>query len=473
MVESLRTALIITRREVRDQFRDWRIIIPIIALTLIFPMLMNFTAQQAVTFVERYDAPIVGDRLIPFLLMVVGFFPISISLVIALESFVGEKERGSIEPLLASPITDSQLFFGKLMAVTVPPLLASYLGILVYLFGVYRSVGWIPETTLIVQIFILTTVQAIVMVSGAVVVSTQTTSVRAANLLASFIIIPMTFLIQGESIVMFWAQYEILWWAILGLIIIAGLLMRTGISHFNREEMLGRELDNLNFKWGWTVFMSGFKGKATSIWNWYRYEVVAGLRKMRTPILLMAGMFAVALWLGVEQSKVFVLPDELLNLRSQEGVLVEGFDNIALFSVQGIGIIFYHNLRVILLAVLLGMFSFGVIGILITLLPIGLLGYFMGVVAPLGISPLTFMTAFVLPHGILEIPAIILAGAAIYHMGAGLASSASGKSVGEAWLTTLGEWAKIMIGVIIPLFFGAAILEALVTPRVAMMLLGQ
>ncbi len=95
-------------REIRDQFRDWRIIAPIIILTLFFPLLMNFTARISVDFVSRYGAPIIGDRLIPFLLLVVGFFPISISLVIALESFVGERERLTLEPLLATPLSDSQ-----------------------------------------------------------------------------------------------------------------------------------------------------------------------------------------------------------------------------------------------------------------------------------------------------------------------------------------------------------------------------
>ena len=90
MLNNLRMALVVTRREVSDQFRDWRIIFPVVALTVFFPALMNFTAQQAVNFVEKYNAPVVGERLIPFLLMVVGFFPISVSLVIALESFVGE-----------------------------------------------------------------------------------------------------------------------------------------------------------------------------------------------------------------------------------------------------------------------------------------------------------------------------------------------------------------------------------------------
>ena len=88
---------------------------------------------------ERYGAPLVGERLIPFLLMIVGFFPISVSLVIALESFVGEKERHSIEPLLGSPLSDWQLYLGKLLAALMPPLLMAYLGIIVYLIGVYRT----------------------------------------------------------------------------------------------------------------------------------------------------------------------------------------------------------------------------------------------------------------------------------------------------------------------------------------------
>src|SRR5713101_4867567 len=158
---SLAGALIITRREMRDQLRDWRIIAPVIVLTLFFPLLMNFTAGQAVSFVERYGAPVIGQRLIPFLLMVVGFFPISVSLVIALESFVGEKERHSLEPLLSSPLTDTQLYVGKMFAAMVPPLFASYLGITVYLVGLSLTIGWHADLTLLIQILLLTTIQAL------------------------------------------------------------------------------------------------------------------------------------------------------------------------------------------------------------------------------------------------------------------------------------------------------------------------
>jgi ABC-type Na+ efflux pump permease subunit len=112
----LQTALVITRREIRDSLRDWRIVMPIIILTLIFPFLMDFTSRWATNWVSQFADPILVERLNPFLLMVVGFFPISFSLIIALESFVGEKERNSIEPILSMPVSDLELYLGKMLS---------------------------------------------------------------------------------------------------------------------------------------------------------------------------------------------------------------------------------------------------------------------------------------------------------------------------------------------------------------------
>jgi uncharacterized membrane protein SpoIIM required for sporulation len=472
MFTELRPALIITRREIRDQFRDWRIIIPILVLTVLFPSLMNFTAHQAANFVQRYGATAVGDRLMPFLLMVVGFFPISVSLVIALESFVGEKERHSIEPLLCSPLSDWQLYLGKLLAATVPPLIASYIGIGVYLIGLYRKVGWTPEPALLVQILLLTTVQAVVMVSGAVVVSSQTTSVRAANLLASFIIIPMTFLIQGESVVMFWANYDVLWWAIIGQIVVAALLIRTGVAKFNREELLGRELDVINLRWGISTFWRAFIGQATSPLDWYQKEVFPTLRRLNMPLGLIAATLAVGMVVGAGQARVFVLPADALNLENLGKGFVTGLEAIRFFSVQNVSTVWLHNLRVMMLATVLGIFSFGVLGILVLMFPMMLIGYFTGAVAGAGISPWLFMLAFVVPHGILEVPAIILAGAAILRLGGTLAAPSPGKTIGEAWLQALGDWTKVIVGLVLPLLLGAALLEVFVTPNLVPLIFG-
>ncbi|GAB4529361.1 MAG: hypothetical protein Fur0018_15920 [Anaerolineales bacterium] len=464
--QELRPALIVTRREIRDQFRDWRIIAPIIVLTIFFPGLMNFTARQAVNFVAKYGADIVGDRLIPFLLMVVGFFPISISLVIALESFVGEKERRSIEPLLSTPLKDWQLYLGKLLASMAPPLLASYLGTGVYLLGVYRQVGWRPPGILLAQILTLVVVQAVVMVSGAVVVSTQTTSARAANLLASFIIIPMSLLIQAESVVMFWAQYSALWWIILGQLLLAWVLIRMGIAYFNREELLGRELDVIDVRTGARTFWRYFRGQARTPWDWYRQELPRTLRGMRLPLLLVLLTLGSALLVGAGQATRFPIPPEKLQRENLQNGTIQGLEVIPLYSASGVVIVWGHNLRSMLLASLGAIFSFGVLGLLVLMLPFLVIGYFVANMAAAGYAPGLFFAAFVLPHGIFEIPAIALVGAGILKLGATLMTPSQGRTLGDAWLEALADWAKLFLGLAIPLLLAAALVEVLFTPQV-------
>ena len=139
MFNKLRPVWLVAQRELRDQFRDWRVLIPMSILTLCFPFLMNEFAKQTVDFLNQYNADLVLDRLVPFSIMIIGFFPITVSLVVALESFVGEKERGTIEPLLTAPFDDWQLYFGKLLVGAITPLIASYTSIGLYLLLIMRQ----------------------------------------------------------------------------------------------------------------------------------------------------------------------------------------------------------------------------------------------------------------------------------------------------------------------------------------------
>ncbi len=117
---------LVTKRELRDQFRDWRILFPLILLTIVFPFLMNEVARAAVEFVGQYGGTLLVDRLVPFSVLIIGFFPITISLVVALESFVGEKERGTIEPLLSTPLEDWHMYVGKLQDRDYHPINCQY-----------------------------------------------------------------------------------------------------------------------------------------------------------------------------------------------------------------------------------------------------------------------------------------------------------------------------------------------------------
>jgi len=176
------------------------------------------------------------------------------------------------------------------------------------------------------------------------------------------------------------------------------------------------------------------------------------------------------LYLGTAQIERFALPAGAIKIENLKEGFVKGLEAIRFVSVGSVPIVWLHNLRALVLATFLGIFSFGVLGLIVVMFPLVIIGYFTAAVAQAGISPWLFLTAFVLPHGLLEIPAMILAGAAILRLGATLAAPAQGRTIGEAWLYALADWCKVMIALVIPLLLGAAAIEVLATPRLALLI---
>ena len=84
---------------------------------------------------------------------------------------------------------------------------------------------------------------------------------------------------------------------------------------------------------------------------------------------------------------------------------------------------------------------------------------------------MTYMLALVVPHAIFEVPAAVLAGAAILQLGMAAISQPKGASLGEGLMRALAEWTRIMIGIVVPLLIVAAIVEVFVTPHLALRLL--
>jgi uncharacterized membrane protein SpoIIM required for sporulation/ABC-type transport system involved in multi-copper enzyme maturation permease subunit len=512
MKKDLTLAWLVTRRELRDQLRDWRILFPMFILTVFFPFLMIYTAGRAIGYVEKFGASLIADRMVPFLLLVVGFFPVTSSLIVALESFVGEKERGTIEPLLSSPLTDWHLYVGKLMAGTIVPLVASYIGITIYILGILAQGLVFPDLNLFVQTLALTAVQTVLMVSAAMVISAQSTSVRAANLLASFIIIPVTFLIQGESTLMFWGSNQVLWLAVLGVLIVSVLLIRLGLVHFQRENLLGRDIDMLNLRWVWMVFWRAFSGSdespqwtrwLASAWRrlrhkspaggesihlphavvkdfrglfaWYGREIPRVLRKIRTALIATAMLGLIAVLFGYIYAETQIVP------LAQNHINGKSFEEMSQEITKALNLnadaitapyLFSHNLNAELGILFFGVFSFGVLGALIYGANLGLIGGLLALVKMAGYSPWAVFAAGILPHGIFEIPSLMLTSAVVLHLGVRMVTPDPGRSLGEVLIESLADWAKIALGLAIPLLIIAALIEAYVTPLILRLVFG-
>ena len=470
MVDDIRMIGLVAGRELRDQLRDWRIMLPLMILTLAFPFLMNQVAAQAVGFFAKYGTTLIASRLVPFSVLIIGFFPITISLVVALESFVGEKERGTMEPLLNSPLADWHLYCGKLSAGIVTPLLASYVSIGVYLAMVSHQKLQLPSAYGVALLLMLTTGHALLMVSAAIVISVQATSVRAANLLASFVVIPVAIMMQGESVLLFWGTEKVLWLAIAAVVIMAGLLVRLGLAHFEREYLLGRELDTLSLHWLRRTFWTAFRGGATSVAAWYRLQTSFMARRLFWSVLIIAVMAIVGYWISFAWTTANI--PKLLSAASRQDLidLVKG-------GRQSIGLaqlsqklspayILGNNLRATSLILVGGLVSFGVLGVIAYLVNVGLVGGVLGVFQVIGYSPTALFAAGLLPHGLFEIPALMLTSATVLRTGAAFVFPQSGKSMGQIGVELLADCSKVLIGFVIPLLVIAALVEAYITPSV-------
>ena len=105
---------------------------------------------------------------------------------------------------------------------------------------------------------------------------------------------------QGEAVMLFWGNEQVLWLAVAGVMIISLLLIRVGIAHFQREYLLGREIDVINLRWMWHTFWRNFIGGAH--FRWRMVSECFGLRHAadcacHSGCDLIAG---VSLWMGYD-----------------------------------------------------------------------------------------------------------------------------------------------------------------------------
>jgi uncharacterized membrane protein SpoIIM required for sporulation len=176
--------------------------------------------------------------------------------------------------------------------------------------------------------------------------------------------------------------------------------------------------------------------------------------------------------MGGYYATLYPLPAGIIQLDALPADAFEDLPDISFlprFSTIGI---FFNNIRAIALAAVLGAFSFGALALILLMIPLALVGFFTVEVSLLGYNPLVFVLAFLLPHGIIELPAAIIGTAFALRIGAALVSPPKGLDVGQGLLLVLADFFKIFIFLVIPLLLVAAFIEANLTPKIVLALYG-
>jgi ABC-2 type transport system permease protein len=183
--------------------------------------------------------------------MVEGFqvffliIPLALPVSIAAYSIVGEKTTKSLEPLLATPITVTELLIGKGLAAAIPAVGATWLSYLVYAIiarfltndQVYRiiiSPAWI------LMILVLTPLLCILGIGAGIIVSSRVNDPRAAEQLGSLVMLPVLALygVQFAG----WVSINLVTFLIgVGIsLVLDAIVLWIGVKLFQRETILTR-----------------------------------------------------------------------------------------------------------------------------------------------------------------------------------------------------------------------------------------
>jgi uncharacterized membrane protein SpoIIM required for sporulation len=438
-----------------------RLFVAMTSLTFIIPIIAAGGVTLAGNFLGAQGRGIT-ERLIEVGAFFVVFLPASFSLVLALESFSGERERNTLEALFATPLRESEIYLGKIGAVILPSLALSYSALFVYTVAVFFSLHAVPVDE-IPPLVVVTLAQALVMVSGATIVSSQTKTLRSANVMASFIIIPMSGVIQGESVLIISKLEWVLWGVAAALAVVAVLLLRLGMMGFNREAILAKESRPPDRR-AWLRRARGAASSNTLAAALARHPraVRAAFARSRGAFILSALLLVLGMVLGVLAQRTSLVPS------APVGTLVQSEATMGHEVVTGnshlFGFIFAHNLAAGLVMAAAAPFTLGVLGGLFTLLNGLVIGYLGALFQAYHPGGLGVFACGVLPHGVVEIPALVFASGFALRIGASMVRPAP-----EGWLwgmrQAVGDYLRGMT-VVAPMFAVAAFIEAFVTPSV-------
>lgn len=237
------------RTEIRMVFKNRQVkSIPII-LILTSAIFSIFFGWFVVTL-PLYDTFIYQLMVVSTISTIVIAMPVMLPVMIAADSIVGEKERRTLLPLLATPLTDTELLFGKLLTALVPGLLVSYANLLLstalinlMLLFLAPSLIWIfPVATPIalVQALVLPPLFSSLAVTIMITISERVTKVYEAYQLGGIIMIPVLIFAFTPILTGTGLDWPILLIGILGFLIANYFLFRLALRVFNRDQLITR-----------------------------------------------------------------------------------------------------------------------------------------------------------------------------------------------------------------------------------------
>jgi len=268
------SVFLIFRKDVIEILRNPAIMIPVVLVPILFsiglPAVASAIPRSAATqtstvgFIQEiakglppsFRAQTEGMNAVQFVTYVLytvffaPFFlviPTMISSVLASDSFAGEKERRTIEPLLATPLSDYEIFAGKVLVSFIPAMLITFLSFLVYTIlvdvicsDIFNGTLILPSLSWLVLVFFVSPSFSLGTIGLTVAISARVKGFREAQYASTLVIVPIVLLIVAQASGMLFLGPTMLILLGSGALIADLFIFVAGVDAFNREEILAR-----------------------------------------------------------------------------------------------------------------------------------------------------------------------------------------------------------------------------------------
>jgi ABC-2 type transport system permease protein len=172
--------------------------------------------------------------------------PLAIPSTISAYSIVGEKATHSLEPLLATPITTTELLIGKSLAALIPAVVATYVA-----FGIYALGAWfmlenkvvfsaMMDVRWLLAVYLVGPLLALMAVNFSIMVSSRVNDPRVAEQLSALIIVPILAIFFGQLSGLFILNRQLILLIAVVLVVIDAILVYLSERLFQRETILTR-----------------------------------------------------------------------------------------------------------------------------------------------------------------------------------------------------------------------------------------
>jgi len=216
---------------------------------LVFPLILAIGLPMVLTISGSRGGGMPASVL-PQLLSSFQFFfvigSVTLPTAIAAFSLVGEKIERSLEPLLATPASDSEILVGKSLAAWLPPVAAAGIGNIVFMvfadLQTQKTLGYLyfPNPTALMVLFVVIPLSAMVSVGLSVLVSSRVRDARTAQQISSILALPFAGIYITTEVGLIALNVPgmlVLAGILAGLVAILFVLAR---ATFKREEILTR-----------------------------------------------------------------------------------------------------------------------------------------------------------------------------------------------------------------------------------------